>query len=1160
MSEIQKELSKAKTNEDTGNFEKAAQNYFKAAKLSNDLKLYNKAFFTARKSGSSNLMFQTGKSYYHMLEQENQEEKIKELIPTFLEISGREQDRLADSPNEMIGVLDWTTKLYQLVGKTDAAYDISLQAGETYFSYGQQLLTTKVRLGKEEKWQRGLELFDSAIEAFQQIRLDTQSLEKILEVKLDKISKLIDIGRHVEGVEETTNLMDYYRSQVAEIVPYSHEALSLKIAEILAQKSIAAAQDKNFTVSEVLMKTTKAGYENAGEFTKVAPYLWQLALIYDEFNQNELFFSLVDATYDTAMKYQDETIQQTILNYLDGQAKDICSKIINSRLLMVKKGPIEFQNNEGVQYLLKSMDLAKKTNNIEIPDKTCGFLFQYAQTMYDKKLTDHAFPYFEFCAQNWWTLQKGSSKTQETIDYLESKFGILITEGKVNKASRHLGTIISIKIFIEEYESAGTSAFSFAQSAGQQGKQEIELEFLERAYDAFVAAKATLKLQDMLNYITQQIDPLFNLDSKSQEPRKKFIHLGGLIAAAISEEAQGEFFQATTFKALNSGLIDLGISFADKTFEVLKNYDQHAAADLYFKVGSLLLETDMEKALEFVSKSTKFASEHEPLKELIERNLNYIQGNALASTDLSTKMFLVKKLELLYDIVEKGDVFNEFLFTLTQNLAENAKQPDYFAEMKNLLSKTFYGFHTQDPNHLKLPEIITWTNNHILEAYSDSEHAQMYELAIQNLAYHEELNQIQEYINFFWTLFNKFVSNEDFPHAIAYFKQVYQTLDRLEQPIEVKKEITEKVATCIDRGIKPRIADEKFDEAWPIIEGLFSILEEVSSHSEGISLYQANAELFAPTRLDLALTMWSQAIGKAKTINDNEAITAMAKTILDDVVPIYVERGITGAVNQLYSQAASAYHALGNTGAMLDVMLNATKYNLSLGDFDAVHELGKKGFEIAIKSNADESLFEFANMFFAVGSGLLTEDPEIGVKLIKTASDYLEDYGPSGYDHYCIKMAEIYEELYNTPLTQQIAQNERDKILQHFKDSGRKKEEGRFLIKTAKLSFQAGKINEGLNLISQATTILKELEDEDGLSEIVSTCLKTAANYRVGTDEYIALSRHAASVQETATVEISEEKTQEAFTDLFDGLLDDMTSLMDPKERERRKKEKKKRR
>ncbi|MHA2248093.1 MAG: hypothetical protein ACXADY_24305 [Candidatus Hodarchaeales archaeon] len=1159
MSEVQKELAKAKANEDAGNFDKAAQNYFKAAETTKDVKLYNKAFFISRKSGKTNLMYQLGKSYHDILDQEDQKDKIKELIPTFLEISGRERDRLAaESPEDMVDVLNWTTTLYQLVGKTEAAYDISLQTGDAYFSFGQQLLTTKGLIGKEEKWQRGLNLLDNAVEAFQQIRLDTQSLDRILSIKLDKISNLIDIGRHEEGIEDANSLMDYYRSQAADIVPYSDEVLSLKIAEIFAEKSLTYAQNKKFDIAEALMKTTKAGYENAGKYTLIAPYLWQLALIYAEFKQKELFFTLVDTTFDTSLKYEDESIQQTILNYLDGQAKEICENIISSRLLMVKKGPIEFQNNNGVHYLLKSMDLAKKINNDEIPEEALGFLYQYGQNMYAKKLTKHSLPYFEFCAQNFWTLQKESNRPREIINYLETKFETLITEGKFDDASRHLGSIISIKIFIEEAESAGDSAFSFAQAAGKQAKQKIELEFLERAYDAFTNVKAITKLQDMLNYIIQQTDPLFTLDSKTQEPREKFIHLGDLTAAAISEKAQGEFLQATTFKTLNTGLIELGIGFTEKTFEVLKNYDKQAATDLYFKVGSLLLETDMEKALEFISKSTKFAAEHEPLKDLVGRNLNYIQENALTSTDLSIKMFLAKKLELLCEIVEKDNLYNEFLFTFTKDLSEKAEQPDFFAEMKNFLSKTFYGFHTQDPNHSKISEIITWTNNHILEAYKDTQHAQMYELAIQDLAFHEELNQIQEYITFFWKLFDKFVSSEDFSNAISYFKQTYQTLIRMKQPKKFTEEFAAQAIASIDRGIKPKIADEKFDEAWPLIQGLFSILNKAGLPSQSVELYEANARLFAPHRLDLALTMWSQAIDTAKTIDDTKSITTIGSTIISDIVPVYVEKGIPQAVYQLFTQAITANEAIGNSASTLDVILQATRFGLSFGDFETLQKWGQKGFQLSSENQAEESLFEFANMFFAVGCGLLAENPEVGVTLIKTASDYLIAFKPSGFDFYCLKMAEIFEDLYISPSTQELAQKERAKILQHFKDSGKRKEEGSFLVTTAKLSFQAGNVNEGLDLITQATSILRELEDEDGLSEIVSVCYKTASNYRIGTDEYQALSRHAKAVQDTATVEISEEKTQEAFGDLFDGLLDDMTSLMDPKERGKREKEKKK--
>ena len=1156
LSEVQKALEKAKENEQEGSFDKAARNYFTAAKLTDDIRLYNRAFFTARKSGRSDLMFETARSYHDMLNQDNQQAKIKELLPTFLEISGRERDRLAqEAPEEMVGVLDWTVSLFQLVGKPEAAYDFSIQTGDAYFSYGQQLLTSSSLIGKEEKWQRGLDLFDKAIEAYQKIKMDTQSLGKILEVQLDRIDKLIDIGRHVEGVEGTKSLMDYHKAH-PEIVPFSREILSSKVADIFASKSISYAQNKKFDIADVLMKTAKAGFGNAGKHSEIPPYLWQLALIYDEHNQKELFYALIDNSFDMALKYEDKSIQQAILDYLDEQAKTSCENIISSRLLMVKKSSIEFQNNDGVQYLLKSMDLAKKTSKDEIIDQKLGFLYSYGQRMYERKMVKRSLPYLEFCAQNWWSLEEGSSKTHEIINYLESKFGTLITEGKFDRASTHLGSIISIKIFIEDSESAGDSAYSFAKTAGEQGKQEIELEFLERAYDGFVAVKSISKLQDMLNYVNHRMELYFNLDPRVLEPRERFIQLGSGISSAISEETLGNFLQTTTFKALNTGLFELGIKTADEAFNIIKNYDHKEAAEIYFQVGSVLLEREREIALDLIDKSTRFAMEIDSLEEVINRNIAFLEEQTLASPVLAPKLQLTEKLEVLSGITKNLDRFNNFLFTLTKHLAEKADQPDFYSETKKFISKTFYGYYNQDPNHSKLPEILTWISNHILEKYSETEHPQIYELAIANLAFHEKIKQAQQYIDFFWQVFNKFISTEDFSHATAYFKQTHETFIRMNEPKEVITEFTGEVVASLDRGIKPKIADEKFEEAWTLIEGLFSILTDAGLSTQAIDLYQNNGQLFAQHRLDLALTMWSQAIETAKAINETESIHTIVKTINDDIIPTYVERGIPPAVNQLYSAAASGQEALGDTAGVLDTTLNVTRYNLSISDFKEVHLQGVKGFELATKSQNEDYLLEFSNMFFAIGSGLLSTDPEIGVNLIKTASDYLREYGR--YDYYLTKMAEIFELLYNTPITQKVAQNERGKILQHFKDSGKKVEEGRFLVTTAKLSFQAGNINEGLDLISRGTGILKELEDEDGLGEIVSVCLKTAANYRVGTDEYIALSRHAASVQETATVDISDEKTQEAFGDLFDGLLDDMTKLMDPAEREKREREKRK--
>ena len=354
--------------------------------------------------------------------------------------------------------------------------------------------------------------------------------------------------------------------------------------------------------------------------------------------------------------------------------------------------------------------------------------------------------------------------------------------------------------------------------------------------------------------------------------------------------------------------------------------------------------------------------------------------------------------------------------------------------------------------------------------------------------------------------------------------------------------------------MKPKIADEKFDDAWNVIEELFNILEGAKLLSEAGNLYEVNARLIAPHRLDLALTMWNKII---EVIENPEIISSVAKSISNDFIPIYVEKGAPPAVNQLFELAVEANKTVGNITATHDAILQAAKFNLSRGEFEKVQEWGRKGFQEATDSKNEDMLLEFANMFFAVGGGLIAENPEIGVDLVKAASDHLRGYGPSGFDHYCTKMAEIYESLYYSPLTQQVAQNEREKILKHFKDSGKRKEEGNFLLTTAKISFNAEDISDGLKQISQATDIFKELEDEDGLSEVVSLCLKTASKFRIGTSEYENLSSHAARVQETATVDISDEKTQEAFGDLFDGMLDDMTSLLDPKEREKRKKRKK---
>lgn len=1161
MSEVQKELEKAKMNETAGNFEKAAKSFLKVAELTTgdqSIRLYNKAFFTSRKSANTHLMYTLGKTYYEILQAEKKEDKIRDLIPTFLEITGRMRDQQAEqSPEEAMDVFNWSINLYLNLGNEDAAFEISQEAGDTFFAYGQEFLSSSHLRGKEEKWQRGLDLFDEAINVYQLTRLNKEALEKITTVKLDKIAKLIDIGRHKEAIKNTTELLNYFSSQDTGIQPYSKDELTLKIAKILAKKSLEKASNKKFEVANVLQNSAKAGFETSGNFTEIGPFLWSLSQVFDELDQKELFFSLVDDTFETSLKYQDETIQSSIFEYLESRGKSISENIINSRLLMVKKGPIEFNNHEGLQYFFKSMDLAVKIDDTNIPDNITKFLFQYAQTMYDKKLKFRALPYLKFCAQTWWGLPNGSTQTKDIISYLDTKYNELLNEGRIEDASKYLENIFSIKFFIKDEENAGDSALSFAQIAGRVSKDKIELEFLERALNAYSRIEAKNKLQILLDTIINRSDPLFNTKSKYKAPREKFIELGNLVAAEISQETQGEFLQATTFKSFNSGLIEFGVELTEKAFEVQKKYDPHLAADLYFKAGSLLIEANIEKAIEFIKNSTEFAAEHEPSQDLVDRNLNYLMEITLSANILETKLFLINKFELITEIINRNVIFNEFLFTFTQNLAESISEPEYYSQTKIFLEKTFMVFYSLNKEHIKLKEVLAWTNEHIMEKYSTDKNELLQEMTLLNLSFYEKMKESTKLIEFFWPVFEIFASTEDYKNALELYKELNHFLNRLDVPSEIRHNLTGKVASNLNRVIKPMIQDEKFEEAWTIIENLFSVLKISGLESQAIDLYKENATLFADMRLDLALKMWSKIIDLAKTQDDSEAIfSSITSTMNDELIPKYTERDLPQAVNQLYSQVIEINKIAGNTEKVKELLLLAVRYQLTTGNFDNLLEWGKKGFNLSIELKDENSVMEYSNMFFAVGRSLLAEQPEIGIELITTASNSLRDYGPFGQDLYFTKISEMYEDLLQNPATQELAQSEREHILTHFRESGNKKEEGNFLLTTGRLSFETGQFKEGFNLITQATDLFQAIEDEDGLAEVVSFCLKTGSKFGLSSQEYQILSQHAAKIQGSG-VEISEDKTQDAFGDLFDGMLEDMTSLMDPSKRKKKQKKKK---
>ena len=109
----------------------------------------------------------------------------------------------------------------------------------------------------------------------------------------------------------------------------------------------------------------------------------------------------------------------------------------------------------------------------------------------------------------------------------------------------------------------------------------------------------------------------------------------------------------------------------------------------------------------------------------------------------------------------------------------------------------------------------------------------------------------------------------------------------------------------------------------------------------------------------------------------------------------------------------------------------------------------------------------------------------------------------------------------------------------------------------SKIAFSSDNFNEGFNLVQKATDIFMEIQDADGLSEIVSLCLKLANQYSLESSEYNILNKHITKTQE-GNIKISEEVTQEAFGDLFDGMLDEMTALMDPSKRKAKEKQKQK--
>jgi tetratricopeptide (TPR) repeat protein len=1152
MDDIQKELDKAEAYKSAGNFEKATKTYFKIAKAIPDneksINLLSNAYSEAIKTEKPHFIFEFAQAYYSALVQVGRQEEIQDLMPGFIELSSKLIAQIETMKlDEKVEILQWALLLHRFAGDQEGAYEISLKLGDVYFDSGRHLLSTSHLVGKEEKYNRGIEFYSQAIETFKEVILNSNSLERILRVKLDKIARFIDINRITEAIEDTAHLVRYFNDQNSDIHPFSKKDLSLKIADLFASKSIEKAA-KQIKITSVLQKSAIAGFEEAKEFQKITSFMWTLSQIVDDNNELEHFIEFCTQTFELAVKYKDPITVEAILKYLQERGSNVCESIINSRMLLVKKGSIEFQNSRGVSYLTLRCEFAKANDDPEIVANVAEYLFNYGKLMYEKKLRKRALPYLEFAGKAWWDLSETSEESKQVVKFLESTIALFLADGKLEEAVNTINSIVDLHTYFKDFKKAGESAFSFAKTLGENNKMQLEMEFLNKAFTNYKLQNSISKLIELLDYTIQRSDSLFVQDPILNDDLMNFLNLAKNTAVAISIEKQGELLSGTTFKAINSGLSDLAIICANEAFDMYKSYDIHLASDFYFNVGTKLLHIRQAEALDFISKSTNLASDEESLEELVLRNLQFLMDETLKTPRLETKLILVNQFGNISEIVNKNELYQSFLFPFVKHLAEHASESFYFSTMNDYLMKVFTIFYEIDPNHGHLQEILEWTNDFISNNTTQESLSEMITLSLN---FHEKVNQPQQFLSFIWPIVERWSELEMFQAVIEIYQQTIAFLKRVKSGTE---EFTEKFVQLLDRGQKSRIHDEKFDDAWIILQTLYEILIDSGMKAQGVALYQENALLFAQSRLDLALEQWISILAVIEDLeNGKEIIETISSEITTEVLSFYKEEQNTNAVLQLFNTLTDMMNTIGDADGSKKIIFEATQYLLTQGDYNGVFEWGNRGLSQALETKDEPSLFNFSNLFLLVGKGLLKSNPEVALKLITTASKKLNSFGESGFDYYTTKLSEIYEDLYRSSIGKEIAISESARILKYFKDTNKRSEEARFLFTIAKIALNEGNISEGLSLISDATTIFQELKDEENLSEIVSICLAKASNFTIGSSEYEALIRQAMNIQQ-GDIKISEEKTKDAFGDIFDGMMDDMTSLFDPKVKKTRQK------
>ncbi|MHA2346846.1 MAG: hypothetical protein ACXACP_09025, partial [Candidatus Hodarchaeales archaeon] len=330
-------------------------------------------------------------------------------------------------------------------------------------------------------------------------------------------------------------------------------------------------------------------------------------------------------------------------------------------------------------------------------------------------------------------------------------------------------------------------------------------------------------------------------------------------------------------------------------------------------------------------------------------------------------------------------------------------------------------------NHPILQEIIDWTMNFVKSLETPDK---LLDIVTTCMTFHERINKPDQFRSFLFPIIEQLAIDDEYERALALYKQTIEFFLRTGYDTY---EFTEQIVDLFERDQKSHIHDEQFEQAWKNIQSLFQILTESKMDDKAIQLYKNNALLFSDHRLDLALTMWTKAADLAQhRENAIETISNLSSDIQEKVLPKYLELDNQPASITLYNQIIQLFQSINDDNKAVDTVIELMRYLLTRGDHSNLLTWGEKGLELASKSSIDAKIFDITNMFFAVGKGLLSENPDVGINFIQTASKFLRTYGEAGVDHYRKKVSEIYEDLYKSEVGQELAISERENLLKHM--------------------------------------------------------------------------------------------------------------------------------